>query len=317
MRREFLTYFDINYASCGMALVESLFHWCEDVRVTILGLDEATLDIVSAEMGDRVAIVTCADLAAYEPALLPLRTARTPWEFYATQKPVFIDRALRKLQDDALVTYTDADTFFFSDPSPIFAEATTASIVISPHRFNAATAHLAVHGRYNAGFGLWRNDVCGRQCLRDWTRACLAWCYARVEEDGRFMNQGYLNAWPVQYEKARILSHPGANLAPWNVGTHRLKRGAHGVLVDGVPLIFYHFANLSRNAAGEWQTYDQGKAIRQAVLHKAVYGPYIMAVEAMARRLKSRYGVEGLGSVRTVDARIPQITFQRMLFGRR
>lgn len=311
MKKEFLTYFDSNYAACGMAMLESLLQWGDDFHATILCLDEGVEKIITSELGERVRTVRLEEMADQEPRLRPLKTLREPWEFYATHKPILIDWALRQHREGLLIAFTDADTFFFSDPSPLFDEVGTSSIALSPHRFNETTQHLSIYGSYNAGFGLWRNDAAGRTCLQDWTRECLEWCHARVEEDGRFMNQGYLNHWPTRYENVHILSHPGANLAPWNVATHVLEQSAAGVLVDSLPLIFYHFSSLSRNTEGQWQTYDQGKAMKQVTLHQGVYAPYLKALDAMSQRLQSRYDIAGIGSVRVTDKNIPMITFEK------
>lgn len=310
MNLEFLTYFDVHYAACGMTMIDSLLSSNAAARVTVLCLDDKVASILTAETGKRVRAVGLEALADHEPRLRPLQALREPWEFYATHKPVLMDWALHQQEEDTLVAFIDADTCFFSDPASLFEEAQQASIALSPHRFNDTTQHLSLYGTYNAGFGLWRNDATGRECLKDWTNECLAWCYARVEEDGRFMNQGYLNRWPSRYEKVHVLSHPGANLAPWNVGTHVLEKTPQGVTVDALPLIFYHFSCLSRNADGLWQTYDQGEAMRQSILHQEVYAPYLKALESMSQRLLTRHGITGLGSVRTRSDIIPMISFE-------
>ena len=309
MPKEFVTYFDTNYAARGLVMLESLSQW-GDVHATVLCLDDDIATIITSELGQRVRTVSMEEVWNHEPALRPLKNSRAPWEFYATHKPVVIDWALRQLSADSLIAFIDADTFFFSDPAPLFAEAEGSSVVISPHRFNPATQYLSICGLYNAGFGLWRHDSWGLRCLYDWRRDCLESCFAKVDEFGRFMNQTYLNHWPVRYANVHILTHPGANLAPWNVATHTLSGTSTGVLVDSQSLVFYHFHYLSRNADGAWQTYDLGRAMKQPLLHKLVYAPYLRALEAMTQRLQSRYGVTGIGSVRPPAGNFPLITFK-------
>ncbi|MEQ1842999.1 MAG: hypothetical protein ABL994_21565, partial [Verrucomicrobiales bacterium] len=250
MKKTFLTYFDVAFAARGIAMLESLLQWDNGIEATVLCLDDEIGQIITSELGDRVGTVSMAELADHAPELQPLRDQRTPWEFYATHKPVLLDWAILQQSYHAQVAFTDADTFYFSDPSPLFEEAGRSSIVLSPHRFNADTQHLSRFGDYNAGFGLGRNDPTGRCCLRDWSRECLDWCYSRVDASGRFMNQGYLNHWPTRYANVHVLAHPGVNLAPWNVASHVLEETASGVLVDNRPLVFYHFSCLSRNADG-------------------------------------------------------------------
>jgi hypothetical protein len=309
MPKSFLTYFDINYAAYGLAMLESLLQWGDPIRITVLCLDDDVAKVIVSEFGNRVRIVSMEELATHEPALRRVKDSREPWEFYATHKPILIDWALRQTEPGSLIAFTDADTFYYSDPSPLFDEASSASIALSPHRFNAGTQHLAIYGLYNAGFGLWRNNASGRKCLQDWAHDCLEWCHARVDEKGRFMNQGYLNQWPTRYEGVHILTHPGANLAPWNVATHTLTKTAAGVLVDAQPLIFYHFSSLFRKPAGGWRSYDQGEGMKQQTLHQSIYAPYLKAVEDMSRRLIARYGVTGIGSVRATGGNTPMVHF--------
>jgi hypothetical protein len=307
MNCHFVTYFDVNYAARGLAMVDSLLRSRPHSTITVLCLDDQTADIVRAELDDRVTTVSCATLAGREPRLNEVHADRTAWEFYATHKPVFIDWALDQSPVGASVSFIDADTFFFSSPEPIFAEVESSSVAVSPHRFNRASRHLSIYGQFNAGFGVWRNDAIGRQCVRDWIEQCLDWCYCRVEADGRFMNQGYLGAWPSRYGRVAVIGHPGANLGPWNVGSHRLECARRRVLVDGQALVFFHFSGVSHTREGRWQTFYPYQALRQPVVLERIYAPYLFTLETTSQRLMERFGISGLGSVRSVDAGVPAL----------
>src|SRR5205814_2361411 len=78
--------------------------------------------------------------------------------------------------------------------------------------------------------------------LRWWRDRCLEWCYDRLEGD-RFADQKYLDLFPTLFRGVLVLDHPGANLAPWNMGRHRLTKEGDCLRVDSQPLIFYHFHN--------------------------------------------------------------------------
>src|SRR5436853_347453 len=77
-------------------------------------------------------------------------------------------------------------------------------------------------GRFNAGCIYWKNDPVGRRCLIDYRADCIAWCAPQSMPDGRFMNQGYLTAWPQRYAGVHVIRHPGVNLAPWNIAGHSI-----------------------------------------------------------------------------------------------
>jgi hypothetical protein len=295
--KHFLTYFDVNYAARGLAMIESLVSYCPEAQVTVLCLDHATRKILSAEWGDRVTTVSRTQLARYEPRLLEVCIGRTPWEYYATHKPVLLSWALDRAASDELVCFIDADTWFYSNPASLFDEARRASVAISPHRFHATTQSLAVYGRFCAGFGMWRNDFIGRSSHESWTEECLDWCYNRVDGE-RFMNQGYLNAWPGRFPRVALLAHPGHNLAPWNLASHRLSKGKQGVMVDSRPLVFFHFSGLTRTSAGVWQTIYTSHGLSQPLVLREIYHPYLTRLEQIRRRLMRTHDLKGMGSDR-------------------
>lgn len=311
MNVEFVTYFDSHFAAPGIAMIRSLFQWDSSARMTVLCLDHKIEGILKTEFDDSVRTLDCETLAEYEPRLKPLRTSREPWEFYATQKPVVIAWVMDHSAPDAIVSFVDADLFFYSDPTPVYEGFAGYSVAVSPHRFNAETQGGAMHGIYNAGFGIWRKDSIGRQCINNWARQCLDWCFRSVEPDGRFMNQGYLNEWPSRYDRVSIIQHPGANLAPWNVGSHRLANGANGVEVDSSPLVFFHFSNLAIDSKGVWNTCYDFQAMRQEVVMKNIYAPYIDMLEEVSARLEKNHGIRGLGSVRQPDPNGGRLDFPK------
>lgn len=302
MERHFATYLDSNYAARGLAMIDSLLRHEPEARLTVLCLDQTIRAILESEVGDSVQTLSLSQLAEFEPRLTEVRQMRTPWEFFATQKPIFIRRVLALMPEGAVLTYVDADTFFFAAPEPIFREMSDdISIAISPHRFNPVTERLKIYGTYNAGFGLWRNDAAGHHCLSEWAEECLDWCHEKPDPSGRFMNQGYLNDWPARYARLGVLAHPGVNLAPWNVGSHTISPGSTGLFVDGLPLIFFHFSNIHRTADGEWWTFDLDVALKQPLVLEEIYRPYLAIVEATSGRISNLHGISGIGSVRNAS----------------
>jgi hypothetical protein len=98
-------------------------------------------------------------------------------------------------------------------------------------------------------------------------------------------DQGYLDEWPVLYDRLTILQNKGAALAPWNIEQYELARRSARVLVDGAPLIFYHYHAFRWLAAGFGHAlvvpslgYD---FTRQQL--RLIYRPYVAAL-AMAEQ---------------------------------
>jgi SAM-dependent methyltransferase len=57
-------------------------------------------------------------------------------------------------------------------------------------------------------------------------------------------DQKYLDDWPERFSRVHVLRHPGGGLAPWNVTNHELANDGDRVLVDGRPLVFFHYHSL-------------------------------------------------------------------------
>jgi hypothetical protein len=297
--RRWVTYFDSHYAARGVAMIESLLRHDPQAAVTVLCQDERVEAVLANELDGRVTTVRPEELLAFEPRLAAAVGHRSPWERMATMKPALITWMLERAPPEEPIAFIDADTWFFSDPSPVFAEVAAASVALSPHRFSARTAHLADAGTFNAGFGIWRRDEAGRRCGRDWIEDCLRWCYDRKEPGGRFMNQGYLDAWPSRYAgRVAIIDHPGANLALWNVDSLPLARKDDGLDVDGRPVVFFHYSSMGTNAAGDWYSLHPLPRRLAPLLRETIFAPYFTAVAAISARLRRRHGISGTQSSR-------------------
>lgn len=297
----YCTYFDSAYLARGIVMLRSLRHYDPSARIVALTLDALCASALRGEFGSdtQIQVIETKTLHAAFPELRLIREQRSTWAYYATQKPALVVFAMGSHPPPAGVTYIDADTWFFGDPSATRDEIGIASVGIWPHRFPVSLQGLAVYGVYNAGCVYWRNDETGRRCLSDWRDECLRWCDATVESDGRFMNQGYLNSWPARFSGVHVVQHPGSNLAPWNVDGHVLSVDGGQVKVDGASLVFYHFSGLSRDAEGRW--FNHYPIGRQAdLICESIYRPYILAVEAEGRKLQRSHGIDGTGSVRAM-----------------
>jgi hypothetical protein len=142
-----------------------------------------------------------------------------------------------------LVTYLDADLYFFGSPEPLFDEMGECFILIVPHRHAPEFSDAVRFGRYNVGFLSFRRSPVADACLRHWRNQCLEWCHDRCE-NGRFADQKYLDEWPTRFQGVCEVAHRGANVAPWNLSGYRVEIRREGVTMDGDPLLFYHFEGM-------------------------------------------------------------------------
>lgn len=285
--RAYVTYFDQRYLSLAVVMLRSVRRHDRDALVFAVCFDELSLSAISAIADSRIVPVSADDLVRFEPRLEACR-GRTRGAFYATHKAVVPLFVLARHPEIGAVIHMDADCCLFASPAPLFQEIAGSSIALSPHDFSPVFEHLLVCGRFNAGFICWRHDAVGLRCLQEYRDDCLSWCEPHVEPDGRFMNQGYLTAWPDRYSGVHVIRHPGVNLAYWNIAGRSLSAGL-SVQVDGEPLICYHFSGLFRDEAGIWRSERREFGPNLAIAVDHVYAPYLEEVDRADRWLRQRY----------------------------
>jgi hypothetical protein len=277
--RHFCTYFDANYLTRGLALHRSLAAHAGEFELVVLCMDEAVETALRQKNLPQVRVLPVADLVAQSPALAAARTDRTKLEFYFTCTSWLMQHLLPQIPPGELLTYLDADLYFFSSPQLVYDEIGRASIAITPHRFPPSLAHLERYGKYNVGWVSLRNDATGRACAADWADKCAIWCFNLLEVD-RYADQKYLDAWVTRFPDTVSLSHPGINVAPWNIKDAVITVGKQGLRINKQPLIFYHFHALVHLAR---QLYDASlhkyDAVMTPALREQVYQPYLRLLQ--------------------------------------
>ena len=273
--RYFCTYFDANYLSRGLALHRSLGEHAGNFELVVLCMDAETEKILRQKKLPKVRLLPVAELTGLYPRLAAARADRTKLEFYFTCTSWLMLHLLPQIPTGELLTCLDADLFFFSSPQPIDDEIGAASVAITPHRFPAALAHLERYGKFNTGWVSLRHDATGQACAADWADKCADWCFNLLEKD-RYADQKYLNAWTTDFPGTVSLSHPGVNVAPWNIKDATITAGKSGLRINKRPLIFYHFHALTHL---DRQLYDPGLHKYDATLtpglREHVYLPYL------------------------------------------
>jgi hypothetical protein len=241
----YCTYFDRNYLTRGVALYRSLEEHCQQPFVLwVLCFDGETHRVLSLLNFPHVRLISVEEFEADDEALTAAKRGRTHVEYYWTCTPSLPLYLLRTHPEIDLITYLDADLFFYDDPQAIFDELGRDSILMFAHRYPAAYMRWEeTSGIYNVGFLSFRRDESGMACLAWWRQQCLRWCYAR-KENGLYGDQKYLEEWPTRFKGVVVAQYKGAGVAPWNMSNYGIRRKSFGISVDNVPLIFVHFHSL-------------------------------------------------------------------------
>jgi len=255
--RYFCTLFDSGYLLKGLAMLKSLNLFCPSAKVYVLCMEQQTKLIL--ERLD-LPFVTCITLDVIETEeLLNAKSDRSVAEYCWTLSSCVTWYVMQTYRQIDLLTYLDADVFFYSSVQPLFDEIGDASIAIIEHRFTDRLKDREVNGRFCVEWVSFRRDLDGLACLSRWRDQCIEWCYYRLE-DGKMGDQKYLDEWPNRYATCHILEHLGAGVAPWNYAQYKFGHDASGnITVNGVALMFYHFH--------QFQLFDNGKFERLSTFY--------------------------------------------------
>lgn len=271
----FCTYFDHHFLPKGLALYRSLKLHCPAFRLWVLCMDDSCYEALSRLDLPDMQLIALEDFERGDEELLRAKQNRTRIEYYFTCTPSLPLFVLNNEPQVDLITYLDADLFFYADPAPLFAELGEDSIAIIEHRLSPGQQEWFKYGIYNVGWLSFRRDEHALACLNRWREQCIDWCYDRVE-NGRFADQGYLDEWPMRFGHVKVLQHKGANLAPWNLTNYELIASTNTIWVGDQPLIFYHFHGTKKISS--W-LYDPGFAVyrvklSEIILH-GIYAEYL------------------------------------------
>jgi hypothetical protein len=243
MRYDLFTICDSGYAARALVLYRSLEAASPDFRLRVFCVDEATRALFDRLALEHLTTIPLGTLEQFDAELPTVKPTRTVAEYCWSAKASAALYIFEHEPDVELITYTDADVMFFHDPAPIFEELGTDSILLVPHRNPPQLRWWDDWGVNNAGFLTFRRDDTGLAALRWWRERCLEWCYARLE-DGKSGDQTYLDDWPTRFPGTHVLQHVGGGPGPWNLPESEVVERDGVVLVDGSPLIFFHYATL-------------------------------------------------------------------------
>lgn len=158
-------------------------------------------------------------------------------------KSVFL---LYLLEQHEKVMFLDPDLYFIGDPAFLFDMLEHANLVLSPH-WSEVDPHKYEDGLYSVmRNGIFNGGLVGatrqaKPVLRWWAGAC----HYRMEESpqrGVFVDQKYLDLFPLLEENTAIIRHPGCNLTNINLLTCRREWKEGRLWINGnYPPVFIHF----------------------------------------------------------------------------
>ena len=173
--------------------------------------------------------------------ILELNTAVKPWAL-----------AYLMARGYQNVVYIDPDIVLYRPLDEALALlAAGAELVLTPHllrpitdALNPTELDIRRAGTYNLGFCALRNGS-HTQALLDWWQGKLRRDCIIAHDRGIFVDQSWMDLVPGLFPGVAVLRHPGYNLAYWNFAQRPVVAEQGQTLVDGEPLVIFHYSGLN------------------------------------------------------------------------
>lgn len=269
MRRYYCTLFDKHYLYQGLALHSSLIATTDSFILYALAMDEETFTVLSKLNYESLTPIRIDDLLTDE--IRGVRENTSHGQFCWVNQPL-ICRHLLDNYGLEMVTYLESDSFFYSDPEVLFEELGESSVSLVPHNFSSEFDNSDVAGRFCVQFNAFRNDGRAHSVLADWIKANYS--YSKLRPNF-YPGQKCIDGWPEKFPGIKVLKNKGAGVAPWNIRGYLLSESNGIPLVDGVPVVFYHYHQYGRlvNGAHELGSYPMTLDVVDTF-----YRPYVSAL---------------------------------------
>lgn len=182
------------------------------------------------------------------PEFDQMRERYNVFELNCALKVFFAEKAFKKYAAEKVI-FLDSDMLVFDSLRYIEEELDRNSILLTPHIWSPFPMdnkrpferEMLKNGIYNAGFFALKNDRDGQAFLDWWKARMIDQCYVDLKH-GMFVDQKWLNLAPVFFSEVKLLDHPGCNIAYWNLHERKLTKQDGKFLVNGQPLLFYHYS---------------------------------------------------------------------------
>jgi hypothetical protein len=188
----------------------------------------------------------------------------TPFEFCCALRGHLHDYMWHKTSAAEWI-FLDSDIYVVGDLSDISNTLKNASLLLNPHCTTPASPEFFLgservmlrNGMFNGGFLALRRCEETRRFISWFTDRLSRYCFLGVP--GLFVDQLWLNHAPHFFRDVASYTHPGANLAHWNLYKRTLGKDGQGrYLADGLPLLFVHFSGWDIEKPAEVSKHELG-----------------------------------------------------------
>ncbi len=262
----------------------SLKRHCQKFNLWICCMDEFTFSLLKKLQLENVHLMQVEELE--DDILRKVKQERKPNEYCWTIKAPLVEYLLVKYNLEKMI-YCDGDLYFFSDPSIIFDEWGSNSVLLCPQRDLDWVEQK--YGKFQAGLIGFKNDSHGMESLRWWKKKCIEWC-SHEENNDRYGDQKYLDQIPLYFQRIKISEHLGINAAPWNCvynNNFEISKNNQQVFIENQPLVVFHFACLSIFDFDKFDLWSLGTLQIPSKILTQIYAPYLEELQLAMEEVKA------------------------------
>lgn len=223
----------------------------DEIYLFVVDARSAATQVIRESLGADFAwlnLICIDDLSAdLSEKLLQCYSYFDPFEICCLAKYIGIAHILSSGSRSRYCVFADADILFTGSVDSLKTELSDHALMLTPHQFSPSTGfaeHEYLHyGWINAGFFAVNRHHSG---LGD----ILTWLIDRISKYGfvalpigLFCDQKWVSLCPSLFgNDVKISSHPGLNIAYWNLNERHIWLNGRTPMVNSEALIFFHFS---------------------------------------------------------------------------
>ena len=237
----YVTHCDGNYITRVISLEDSLRKNGDFRNLYIIAHDQATRVQIESLNLKFSRVIELSELEQQYPELRIAKMNRSRIEYIFCLTPFVISYA-HFISGSSMVTYLDADLYFFKSPELVMEGfSDDANVSIIEHGFHPKFLHLSEYGTFNVVWMAFRMQEDGNSTLDWWKSACIESTSTSVSEKV-YADQKYLNEFSSQFNETQVNMKQGLNIAPWNIEIYLEKNTSEIEALSN--LVFFHFSGL-------------------------------------------------------------------------
>lgn len=298
MKIDFCTLFDSFYLDKGLTMYQSLVDTGCDFNLYILAMNDKCYDILKDKKLAGIIPIALEDFM--DDDLRRVKAERSRAEFCWTCSSCLLRYILKAYPQVELITYIDADLYFYNNPKVLIDEflASGKSASIIEHRFDNSrySAELKKNsGKYCVEFNSFKNNAEGIKVLDDWRKKCIDACSSTADGES-FGDQKYQDTWTTDYTCIHETRHLGAGIAPWNIsqyryaGKNQVRMGKEKTPID---IIFYHYHMIDYlpDNMVDINIFTRSGHAEEKLVY-GLYSDYLSRIENVRLDLSRNYGID-------------------------